>query len=268
MVRHLPPSAPPSVKPITDETVFVSSFLDIQRCSLDERRIFIFLFDHREQFFSEAEMRGHAGYVSRHGIFVNTIEILETQLNRMRSAPFRLLKKLVGENYVYAIVSKAFYVHYFEKQKAKRTIELTSLSTHHAAQKEVAVQEKPAIEWDFQQWLDTMECKPITGPLRFASSLSSVNSQVESHCMYIIAKTLAANKNTWVNSVDLENALTASLLTVTLPARYSWETHFIIKQLINNMRSNTSMTKNNKLLISTRMTPQAFMLEVPPNFQG
>lgn len=194
--KTLPPS--PSPAPLapttTNDIVFISSFLDINRCSADERRIVIFLFDHQGSYFSESDMRAQAGYISRHGTFVNNIDVIETQLNKMRNAPFRLLRKEVGDHYVYAVVSREFFLQYIRDQEAARTIKLTSLAINND------VQEGVAPKWDFQKWLDEIEYRPITGQLRFVNSASSVDAQVASHCMHTIAHTLAAKKNTWVSS--------------------------------------------------------------------
>lgn len=251
-----PLSVTPSAASATfshEDSIYLSNHLDFNGYSLDARRIIMFLFSHREVFFSEATIRNESGYCLSHEVFVRDITAFEERLIRAKNAPLRLMRRGADrESYTYSIVSREFFI----QAEARRVIALTSGITKRAVQETTPT-------WDSQAWLDSVDYIPISDPLRFVHSPTSVNAQVRSHCIYTCLTQLAAHANEWVTMIDLESAITSSLQAIPLPPRYIWSNNFTLLELVREMQANLSVTKNNTLLISTQDTPRSYKLEVP-----
>lgn len=137
-VKTIPPTLPVSPKPAGSsdrDSSFLSVHLDFNDSSRDVRRMVMFLFRNKGTFYSEAEIREESGYIPCQEKFISDIAAFEAQLDRTLNAPLRLMKKEVGQgNYVYAIVSREFFLSAQQAQVADREIDHTTDDTRQAVQ--------------------------------------------------------------------------------------------------------------------------------------
>ncbi len=254
---------PESITPAGKDAKFLEEFLNLNKQTVDLYRIFNFLFLHQGTFFSEREIRSHAKYVLLHGIFVDHISTIESQLKRMPKSPYRLIiRETDSHGFAYGLVTKENHAQIQHDNEISRAVTLAASQTQKAVRGTTV---RPS--WDVREWLNKLNIQPLSSPLRFTHTLSYVDSQVKSHCMHICLRTLAEKTGTWVSVTELEEAIDVSLREVSLPPGYSWNARFTILELVQEARSNLSVTKNNRVTFSLKENPRSFMLEVPPNFQ-